>query len=483
MGSISEAITRLVKDSRRHQGAVDQTSETERTGATSVKEEVVVPGLIELLAREGGYRALKLGVSKLVRSGGLLHYRSAVLSLQAELLWSHGKHAEVRQIAERLVTDFRSSLGYFYLAQSAFIHGDVEEAIVYLRDLIALDPIHTDGIYLMVACAVEAGDRERAWKLLEGISLRDSRAKTWLHMANLVQTVEDFSRMSDARERAVQKKVIPPFGREIAGHLAQGALLCGDFELAKSIWRETTLRIISKPAKSVRRTRKRVDYSPGRAERALVDLKRSLENSRIEMFLVSGTLLGCVREGRLLGHDKDIDVGIWNDVPAEAIRAAVRQSGCFFFIPSRSPDILRVRHVNGIPLDLFYHYREPADYWHGGIKMKWHNSPFELERKSFLSESFLIPCNHELYLEENYGDWRTPKMDFDSAFDTPNGEVTQSDEMLIHSFRMLLECYLKGASSKVEYYLGKIERLGESEFCAKCRTRMGVLEQTAGKSS
>lgn len=444
-----------------------------RVSEAAVSGDPAIPHPLRLLAREGGYRALKLGISKLVRGGALFHYKPALLALQAEILWANGDHPGVCRIANTLVRDHQSVLGHFYLAQSAYVRGDRAAAEESLRNLLAIDPKHTDGIYLMATCAMDAGDRERAWRMLENTALTSSRAKTWLLLAQLVESKADLARLFDCHARAREKKVIHAYGKDIADHLALGALRGGDCEKAKSIWRDMLLHLAAKPGKFGSRKRKKADYTTRRAERALVDLKRALEFAEIEMFLVSGTLLGCIREGRLLSHDKDIDVGIWEDVPAESVRSALRRSGLFTSIPSRSPQMLRVRHVNGIPLDLFYHFREPADCWHGGIKLKWHNSPFALTGTSFLNETFLVPADHDLYLTENYGDWRIPKTDFDSAFDTPNGEVIHQDELVVHSFKMLLHCHLKGAASKVEYYLGKLCDMGESEFAAAFRKARG----------
>lgn len=416
---------------------------------------------LRLLMRDGGFRALIPWARKLFSDGLRFQPGQALLTLKAEILWTHADHAGVRKIARYLAEQRKSTLGYFYLAQSSFVFGEFEEAIGWLKTLLELKPDHAEGIYLLAACYLEIGHKEQSWALLEQRALRHSRVKTWQHLANHVDSESDLDRLLACHQRAVKEKVIPAFQKDIANHLSLAALRCGDYETAKTIWRDIITHVLATPVNINQRRPRIQPYSVGRAERALLDLKAALEAAKIEMFLVSGTLLGCIREGCLLGHDKDIDVGIWDDVSIETLNSAVRKSGAFFFISSRSPHIVRVRHLNGIPIDLFYHYRDSEDFWHGGVKLKWHNSPFELTETAFLGSRFLIPANHEVYLEENYGDWKTPKITFDSAFDTPNGEVIQQDELLIHTCRMLLTCHHKGATPKVDYYLGKLEALGE----------------------
>lgn len=426
---------------------------------------------LALLVREGGMRALKIWVHKLFCDRGGFHPVRSMLALKAEILWSHGDHEGVRQVATELAEKHRGTLGHFYLAQSAAVTGDLAAACDQLHRLLAIKPDHTDGIYLLARCNADLGRPEEAWKDLEALALRRKRVKTWQQLANLVETPAELRRVLDTHRKAVAKGLIPEFHREISNHLSVAAMRGGDHELAKSLWRDILAKALDRPAMFKARRPKVDVYSRGRAEKALSDLRAALGAASIEMFLISGTLLGCVREGRLLSHDKDIDVGIWDHVDPAALSAAIRASGRFQFIVSRSRHIVRVRHLNGIPLDLFIHYREPDDYWHASSKLVWHNSPFTLVPADFLGESYLVPADHDTYLRENYGDWRTPKTDFDSAFDTPNGEVTRKDELIVHTIRMLFASVSRGASNKIAYYLGKLEDLGERELVASFRRK------------
>ncbi|AHG84819.1 Cps7C [Bibersteinia trehalosi USDA-ARS-USMARC-189] len=176
-------------------------------------------------------------------------------------------------------------------------------------------------------------------------------------------------------------------------------------------------------------------YSDKLAAQALNDLKFVMAQQSIPFFLISGTLLGCIREGKLLGHDKDIDVGVWDDYDYEQLATLLGQSGYFYIVPTRTKHLVMLRHLNGIVIDVFIHYREENDYWHAGVKIKWHNSAFELAEKEFLGNNYLIPKDYDRYLTENYGDWKTPKVDFDSAFDTPNMEIYNQTEMTIYKIK------------------------------------------------
>lgn len=384
--------------------------------------------------------------------------------VRAEAELSFGDHESLRATARKLIDDYRSPLGYYHLARSHFLRAEYRHCIESLHACLYSMPNHGDATFLLADAAALSGERELAWRTLEQFARRSKRPRTWLLMANLVQSHADYSRLLDNWRQARAGAMVAALDVSINEYLALGALRCGNYTLARQVWRTTLLGLAANPGKLKAARPKTVNYSGQRAETALIDLNRVLSEAGIPMFLVSGTLLGCVREGRLLGHDKDIDVGIWDDVPAERLHEVLRGSGLFVVLASRSPEIVRLRHANGISADVFFHYREPNDYWHGGVKMRWHNKPFKLVPREFLDNRFLIPEDFDTYLVENYGNWQEPKIDFDSAFDTPNGEPSNADELAIHSFKMLTDSLVKGDAAKVAFYLDKLEASGEGPF-------------------
>ncbi len=429
---------------------------------------------LRVLTREGGFRIFKVWLHKLFCDRGGFRPWISWMALRAEFLWSSGNHDELRSLATYLAQEHSSTLGCYYLAQAAHIRGELDEALRWLDRLAKLSPDHSDGLLLKATCHAEQGDREQAWDILSRIVVTRPRIKAWQQLANLVDSPAGFSRLETLREKAAAAGIISAGRTDVLNHVALGAMRAGDYEAAKSIWRTILKARASTPGRK-RMRRPKIDiYSRGRAEKALLDLNRVLRDAGISMFLVSGTLLGCVREGRLLGHDKDIDVGVNADTPLDELLCAVRQSGLFLIIPSRSPEIIRLRHVNGIPLDIFFHYDEGGIRWHGGVKMRWHNSPFELIGRDFLGDVFLVPADHDRYLTENYGpDWRTPQPDFDSAFDTPNQQIIQPDEMRIYAFRQLHTYLSSGNQAKVEIYLNRLVELGEADLAGEIRKAAG----------
>lgn len=183
----------------------------------------------------------------------------------------------------------------------------------------------------------------------------------------------------------------------------------------------------------------------------LQNLKTALDEANAPMFLISGTLLGCVRENDILGHDKDIDVGVMDaGVDKARVHEVVARSGCFSIKPYQSPALLRLQHASGVLVDVFWHREENGRVIHEGLKSKWWNSPFELASRDFLGQRHLIPANFDLYLQENYGDWVRPNVEFETFVDTPNMIITHQGEMMWYYYCKLFEYYFAGKLPQFE---------------------------------
>lgn len=180
------------------------------------------------------------------------------------------------------------------------------------------------------------------------------------------------------------------------------------------------------------------------AEVALKDLNACLQGKGINFFLISGTLLGCVREQSILGHDKDIDIGVTEIVKMDELHRAIADCPVFKEREIRSENCCYVQHANGVDIDIFRHYETGGRIWHEGIKTRWWNTPFELKQTEFLGQQYAIPADTDRYLTENYGDWSTPKLEYDTFLDTPNIESTSEDALTLYYLSVLVDHYLRG---------------------------------------
>lgn len=198
----------------------------------------------------------------------------------------------------------------------------------------------------------------------------------------------------------------------------------------------------------------------GQAALALLDLRTDLHSLNLEFFLISGTLLGCVRDQGIIGHDKDIDVGVLTDYPAASLRQALATSGRFKVKNLTTDKLVQVQHSNGVMIDVFMHWREDGLIYHEGQKTRWWNSEFGLQEADFLGKTFMIPTNPEVYLVENYGKgWTVPEPDFETFVDTPNMIIQDDDHMRWYYYSKLHDYYFAGKPAQLRKVWQALDRL------------------------
>ena len=401
----------------------------------------------------GGGAILRLIIraNRETKIGKNTRYSVIVAAVSILLYLSRSDHRNVCKIACRLI-DKNESIGYYYLGLSKYLQGDYCCAEASLRALLDACPYHPDGTYLLAELLYKFQQANKAWLLLEKLAQNSKRVKTWQIMSNFVDSLSDYNRLDRSVKLAIEQNRLSNNDRHIPRYLSNAALKIGDIKIAEDIWREQYRHRKGKKLHKkslLPRMQTKPYFTDEMASRALLDLKAVLDKAGIQFFLISGTLLGCIRENKILAHDKDIDIGVWSDEGYDKVRTIIETSGYFYIAHSRRPDLLlMVRHVNGIAIDVFFHFREIDNYWHAGVKTRWCNSPFSLVHKSFLGGQYLVPEDYERYLTENYGDWETPVKQFDSAIDTPNMEVINRSEMIVYAYRKLLEV---DETKKVKY--------------------------------
>jgi len=200
--------------------------------------------------------------------------------------------------------------------------------------------------------------------------------------------------------------------------------------------------IIQKNIKSIT-NKKPINWSP-LAARALLDAKNSLDSHQIPFFLISGTLLGVIREDKLLEHDYDIDIGIDETVSYEKITSAFLSTGLFEPEENNFQNyFFSFTHLNGTKIDIFIHYKINEKYRHRTSYVAWDNTHFDLKPYTFLNQEFLIPKDPEKYLEENYGNWQTPVPNYNTLLDTPNLLQISADDYIFQLLILMAESFQK----------------------------------------
>ncbi len=171
-------------------------------------------------------------------------------------------------------------------------------------------------------------------------------------------------------------------------------------------------------------------FNVAKASLALGDLARIFRDNGLRMFLVSGTLLGYEREGKLLDHDKDIDIGVIGWESQYEICLAIQKSGLFTVSPqflkgARAYYIPVVHNLTNMCIDMFIYYPQDGKLVTGvdfffGYRQTFAFTPFELKPVNFLGVDMYVPHDTALNLEENFGNWRVPDASYISHLESPS---------------------------------------------------------------
>jgi tetratricopeptide (TPR) repeat protein len=158
---------------------------------------------------------------------------------------------------------------------------------------------------------------------------------------------------------------------------------------------------------------------------AILDLKRFLDENDIPFFLSDGTLLGIHRDGELLSHDHDIDIGLSWDIPRQELVNLISQSENFAIsedqlLSGKFDWNIPVSHkTNGVSIDFFF-FKPEGEFLDCGLDhlpnpMVWRFSAFKTKLIQYRGNDYAVPENPEQYLIEAYGpNWRIPDPFFDS---------------------------------------------------------------------
>jgi len=174
---------------------------------------------------------------------------------------------------------------------------------------------------------------------------------------------------------------------------------------------------------------------------ALMMLRRVtdlLDRKGIEYWLEGGTLLGVIRENRLLPWDNDMDISLteaYYDALLDAV-GEIRKLGYMVWFKEFERDdapfkkgikrIIKIRNrklhfIRGeVALDIFIKFEQEGEYfWQVGQKKKSVPAHFyqHLKRHTFDGKSYLIPQESEAYLSYRYGAWQEVVKGWDTFHD------------------------------------------------------------------
>jgi hypothetical protein len=224
------------------------------------------------------------------------------------------------------------------------------------------------------------------------------------------------------------------------------------------------------------------DFDNASTRAALLDFDDLCARLGQRYFLISGTFLGVVRDGAFIGHDHDIDLGVFEDKLLDGLIPALQDSNDFVITKEDricmrqadaggvrywvmdKPALIKMIHSSGIAIDVFVHFYDGDMAWHGSGIHRWNNKRFALKDYAFLGRSFKGAADFDLYLRENYGaGWRVPQADFDSSVDTPNISFVGSANSLVFWAWMVARAVSEGSAVRVRKYIDMLTAIGVLE--------------------
>lgn len=179
-------------------------------------------------------------------------------------------------------------------------------------------------------------------------------------------------------------------------------------------------------------------FNIGHALDTLDVVNKALAGKGLKPFLMSGTLLGFERNGSLLPHDKDIDLGVigWENQfsVVEALLATqhfyvdtqkLRGERCFLI----SAWDMR----NNMAVDFFFFHDKGDHFLHGidfdyGFTLNYKFTPFDVVQRDYGGKTYWTPANAALNLQENYGNWQVPEPHYVVTVESPGIAYPDSAE-------------------------------------------------------
>ncbi|WP_371314031.1 tetratricopeptide repeat protein [Hyphomonas sp.] len=383
------------------------------------------------------------------------------------------------------------------IASAYFRRGEADAAREVFERVLGSDPCNVAALHGIGLCLHARGERDRAIaSYLQAVALEPSAWTSWQSIADLTPDEQErrcaIDQVADSlmaasqtgtpstrtirnsvralvcagrSQQAVQllHKSLGGFDDKNEAHALLASILyaLGQFEAAAH---HQFLSLPKGPAATP--ASRKSSFEPGHAMGALLKLCSLLETGGFRPFLVAGTLLGLVRSGSLLAHDRDIDIGLLRgDNGGKDMVDFIRTHPDLMLPHSARPGDRYVGlTVNGIAADIFVFDQTPSGMVCGFSNLpgdiQWRHTPFQLHNTRLARGMFCIPTPTETYLSECYGPgWRKPDPDFASAISSPALHNTSPYAIAYLALARARTCLLAGNATKAAALLQQLPRI------------------------
>ncbi len=231
------------------------------------------------------------------------------------------------------------------------------------------------------------------------------------------------------------------------------------------------------------------------ASKVLLELHALLELHEIPFFLAYGTLLGIYRDGEVLPHDKDLDVGLGWNCSREKLLQVLSGSGKYWIDPKSTQsghagegdavldEVLNIGVIeksSSISIDFFFFKPQGAHllsgFHHLPYPLMWRFTPFELAPINYKGLQFNTPGDPEVYLKDIYGpNWRIPDPYFDSLVSGYNLDPRSRGVSMVYAYSRLFDQMTEQNWKKAYGYCKQLASYGQSELVGSIERYLAPL--------
>ena len=231
-------------------------------------------------------------------------------------------------------------------------------------------------------------------------------------------------------------------------------------------------------------------FSRDAARRALFEAQDRLDGAGLPFRLWAGTLLGVVRNGDLLDHDKDLDLAMDWDVSREAVVTALCAGGLFSvpwfqgILPSDRPWHRSFVHAGtGCTLDVFFLCPDGDSYLcgfdHRPIPVVSRLTALPQRDCLWSGRAWRVPDPPEHYLAEIYGpSWRVPDPTYDTVLSNPTRTPESLPVVVCMAYFRLFEALVEGKGRRARALVAQILRRREDPFLIDLLSRIERRSQS-----
>lgn len=352
---------------------------------------------------------LRQGVANDESSAEALHNLGLALAAQGQF------HEASIFFARAIVQRPGYVSAYYNLALALQVDGEAGKAAAVYRRVVALEPDHArawNNLGILHHAKGELNEARDAYQ--RALEADPGVETTRANLASVFRSLGDPSGAKAVFDEALARNPRDPLAHYI---LAQLDFIRGDVEPATEKLRVALDELIVSQgwlAHVAAGSRGVPRYPIEEYREALAAALELTAAAGIELCLLCGTLLGAIRDGGFMAHDKDIDFGMDASVTPAMLDEALSKDARFRRVSNLADDEVLPCHFFGrIAIDFFRLYREEGALWYGlrwrGHLVQFRHKDFRLRDLSFLGIPTRIPEDSEAHLLEAFGEgWRTP---------------------------------------------------------------------------